>query len=151
MRILILGSGAREHAIAWKISAEIGKQNVFVAPGNGGTELCGTNVDIGYTSFADLRKYCIANAIARRPKLVVAIIAVKPVDVRTRLSFEWLRHWLWRKHCLRSAWHPHVLMLDTRQRRHCLRQCEYCWWRGSRRSGHERQNRHSTCRGSRRS
>ena len=38
MRILILGSGAREHAIALKLSKEIGKENVFVAPGNGGTQ-----------------------------------------------------------------------------------------------------------------
>ena len=63
MRILILGSGAREHAIAWKISKEIGKENIFVAPGNGGTQLCGTNVDASYTDFDKLKVFCLANGI----------------------------------------------------------------------------------------
>ncbi|WP_299374104.1 phosphoribosylamine--glycine ligase [uncultured Kiloniella sp.] len=63
MRILILGSGAREHAIAWKLKSEIGKENIFTAPGNGGTELCGTNVDIKYTDFAKLKDYCVSNDI----------------------------------------------------------------------------------------
>ena len=63
MRILILGSGAREHALAWKFEQEIGKENVFIAPGNGGTELCGTNADIGYTDFDALKSYCIDNQI----------------------------------------------------------------------------------------
>lgn len=63
MRILILGSGAREHAMAWKLSSEIGKENVFVAPGNGGTQLCATNVDIGYTEFEQLYTFCIQENI----------------------------------------------------------------------------------------
>ncbi|MDA8886408.1 phosphoribosylamine--glycine ligase [Bacteroidia bacterium] len=63
MRILILGSGAREHAIAWKLKGEIGKENIFTAPGNGGTELCGTNVDIKFTEFAELKEYCVTNNI----------------------------------------------------------------------------------------
>jgi phosphoribosylamine--glycine ligase len=63
MRILILGSGAREHAIAWKLSKEIGKENVFIAPGNGGTQLCGTNVNCGLTDFETLKEYCVSNNI----------------------------------------------------------------------------------------
>ncbi len=63
MRILILGSGAREHAIAWKLSGEIGKENIFVAPGNGGTLQCGTNVDAKFTDFAKLKEYALANDI----------------------------------------------------------------------------------------
>ena len=63
MRILILGSGAREHAIAWKLSKEIGKENVFVAPGNGGTEKCATNVDCKLTDFDALKSYCVEHAI----------------------------------------------------------------------------------------
>lgn len=63
MRILILGSGAREHAIAWKLSGEIGKENVFVAPGNGGTELCGTNVEVAYTDFEGLYSFAVSNNI----------------------------------------------------------------------------------------
>ena len=38
MRILILGSGAREHTFAWKLSQEIGKENIYIAPGNGGKD-----------------------------------------------------------------------------------------------------------------
>lgn len=63
MRILILGSGAREHAIAWKLSGEIGKENIFVAPGNGGTMQCGTNVDAQFTDFSKLREFALANDI----------------------------------------------------------------------------------------
>lgn len=63
MRLLILGNGAREHAIAWKVSKEIGKENVFIAPGNGGTQLCGTNVDIKLLDFPNLKAFCIAQNI----------------------------------------------------------------------------------------
>jgi phosphoribosylamine--glycine ligase len=63
MRILILGSGAREHAIAAKLSKEIGKENVFIAPGNAGTALCGTNLDLSYTDFEGLKTFSLANAI----------------------------------------------------------------------------------------
>lgn len=59
MRILILGSGAREHAIAWKLSNEIGKENVFVAPGNGGTAQCAVNLDSKLTDFEVLKQACI--------------------------------------------------------------------------------------------
>ena len=38
MKILVIGSGAREHALAWKLSAELGRSNVVVAPGNAGIE-----------------------------------------------------------------------------------------------------------------
>ena len=63
MRILILGSGAREHAISWKLSGEIGKENVFIAPGNGGTQECGTNVDANFTDFDKLKEFALANDI----------------------------------------------------------------------------------------
>ena len=63
MRILILGSGAREHAIAWKLKAEIGKENIFIAPGNAGTELCGTNVSHGVLDFAELKQFCLDHEI----------------------------------------------------------------------------------------
>jgi phosphoribosylamine--glycine ligase len=63
MRILILGSGAREHTIAWKLSGEIGKENIFIAPGNGGTMQCGTNVDCKFTDFGSLREFALANNI----------------------------------------------------------------------------------------
>lgn len=64
MRILILGSGAREHAIAWKLSKEIGKENVFVAPGNGGTQNCSINVDFTFKDFDKIKAFCIQKDIA---------------------------------------------------------------------------------------
>lgn len=63
MRILILGSGAREHALVWKLGGEIGKENVFVAPGNGGTQKVATNVALSLSDFDALAKFCIDNNI----------------------------------------------------------------------------------------
>ena len=63
MRILILGSGAREHAIALKLSKEIGKENVFVAPGNGGTHNCSINVDFTFMDFYKVKAFCIQEQI----------------------------------------------------------------------------------------
>ena len=63
MRILILGSGAREHAIAWKLKEEIGSNNIFTAPGNAGTQLCGTNADISVSDFEALSSFCLENKI----------------------------------------------------------------------------------------
>lgn len=63
MRILILGSGGREHTLAWKLSAEIGAENIFVAPGNGGTENVCNNVDINMLDFEQLKHFCLDHNI----------------------------------------------------------------------------------------
>ena len=63
MRILILGSGGREHTLAWKIAGEIGAENVFVAPGNGGTAQCATNVEMGVNDAEAIKAFCLANQI----------------------------------------------------------------------------------------
>lgn len=64
MNILILGSGGREHAFAWKLSQskKIGK--LFIAPGNAGTANCGTNVNISATDFEAVKKLVLENNIA---------------------------------------------------------------------------------------
>ncbi|MGB1375758.1 MAG: phosphoribosylamine--glycine ligase N-terminal domain-containing protein, partial [Rhodothermales bacterium] len=46
MRILIIGSGGREHAIAWALHNSQTVTTLFIAPGNGGTDGVGTNVDL---------------------------------------------------------------------------------------------------------
>ncbi len=46
MKILVVGSGGREHALAWKLGQNPGVDEILVAPGNGGTALCGKNVDM---------------------------------------------------------------------------------------------------------
>lgn len=51
MRILILGSGGREHALAWKISQSPVTTGLFIAPGNPGTGQCGQNIDIPVHDF----------------------------------------------------------------------------------------------------
>jgi phosphoribosylamine--glycine ligase len=63
MRILILGSGGREHALAWKISQSPLCETLFIAPGNAGTAQCGTNLDIGLSDFKSIRQACIDKKI----------------------------------------------------------------------------------------
>jgi len=56
MNVLILGSGGREHAFAWKIAQSPQLENLYIAPGNAGTSLCGTNVNIGVNDFEAIKK-----------------------------------------------------------------------------------------------
>ena len=51
MNVLILGSGGREHALAWKVSQSSSCNKLFIAPGNSGTSEIGQNVDINVTDF----------------------------------------------------------------------------------------------------
>ncbi len=51
MNILIIGSGGREHAFAWKISQSPKVNKLFIAPGNAGTSACGTNLEINVSDF----------------------------------------------------------------------------------------------------
>ncbi|MBV6647778.1 MAG: phosphoribosylamine--glycine ligase [Cyclobacteriaceae bacterium] len=64
MNILILGAGGREHALAWKLKQSPKVDKVFIAPGNGGTDEVGTNLDIGVNDFAAIKTALIANQIA---------------------------------------------------------------------------------------
>ena len=54
MKVLIIGGGGREHALAWKIKASPRVERVFVAPGNAGTEAEGENVDLSPLDFPRL-------------------------------------------------------------------------------------------------
>jgi len=63
MRILLLGSGGREHALAWKLSQSPLCESLFIAPGNAGTALCGTNLPIGVTDFELIKTACIEKNI----------------------------------------------------------------------------------------
>lgn len=57
MRILILGSGGREHALAWKISESNQCDALFIAPGNAGTEEIATNINIGVNDFPSIANF----------------------------------------------------------------------------------------------
>jgi phosphoribosylamine--glycine ligase len=63
MKILITGSGGREHAMAWKIAQSPQLEKLFIAPGNAGTAKLGTNVPIGVDDFEGLRKLVLDEAI----------------------------------------------------------------------------------------
>ena len=63
MNILLLGSGGREHAFAWKIAQSPRCNQLFVAPGNPGTAEIATNVPLGVTDFPGISKFIQANDI----------------------------------------------------------------------------------------
>jgi phosphoribosylamine--glycine ligase len=59
MKVLLLGSGGREHALAWKIVQSPEIENLYIAPGNAGTSLFGENVDIKATDFEALKTFAL--------------------------------------------------------------------------------------------
>ena len=63
MKILLLGSGGREHAFAWKMSQSPDCSELFIAPGNAGTDACGANVAINPNDFEAVKKFCINKQI----------------------------------------------------------------------------------------
>ena len=63
MNVLIIGSGGREHALAWKIGQSSRVDRVFVAPGNAGTEVDAENVDISATDTAKLISFAKQNQV----------------------------------------------------------------------------------------
>ena len=63
MNILLLGSGGREHALAWKISQSPRCSALYVAPGNPGTSECGVNVDLPILDFAALGAFCLEKGV----------------------------------------------------------------------------------------
>lgn len=63
MNVLILGSGGRENAFAWKLSQSKNINKLFIAPGNAGTSIFGTNVAISTTDFTAIKKTVLENDI----------------------------------------------------------------------------------------
>jgi phosphoribosylamine--glycine ligase len=63
MRILLLGSGGREHALAWKLSQSVWTNPLFIAPGNPGTAQFGKNVNLNLSDFESIAKFCIYEQI----------------------------------------------------------------------------------------
>ncbi|QEH40533.1 phosphoribosylamine--glycine ligase [Chitinophaga sp. XS-30] len=63
MKILLLGSGGREHALAWKIAQSAACEQLYIAPGNAGTAAHGTNVNIAVNDFEQIRSFCIDHQI----------------------------------------------------------------------------------------
>jgi phosphoribosylamine--glycine ligase len=63
MNVLLLGSGGREHAFAWKIAQSKKLTNLYIAPGNSGTALAGKNININVNDFEEIKKICIDTKI----------------------------------------------------------------------------------------
>lgn len=63
MRILLLGSGGREHALAWKLNQSVWTNPLYIAPGNPGTARCGKNVDLDIKDFDAIGKFCYLESI----------------------------------------------------------------------------------------
>ncbi|MDG2425614.1 MAG: phosphoribosylamine--glycine ligase [Flavobacteriales bacterium] len=63
MRVLVLGSGGREHAMAWKLSQSSLLDKMFIAPGNAGTAAFGENVDLDIMNFRALADFCVKEQV----------------------------------------------------------------------------------------
>ncbi len=61
--ILLIGSGGREHAFAWKLTQSSNCEKLFIAPGNAGTSQHGTNVNINTSNFSEVKKFVLENSI----------------------------------------------------------------------------------------
>ena len=72
MRVLVLGSGGREHAFAWKISQSKTLNHLFIAPGNPGTAACGTNINLSLNDFRSIGEFVI--------KEKISLVVVGPED-----------------------------------------------------------------------
>ncbi|MCK7559127.1 phosphoribosylamine--glycine ligase family protein [Chitinophaga sedimenti] len=83
MKILLLGSGGREHALAWKMSQSTQCTGLFIAPGNAGTAQYGTNVNIAGTDFETMKQFCIDNKIE--------LLVVGPEDPLVHGVYDFLR------------------------------------------------------------
>jgi phosphoribosylamine--glycine ligase len=63
MNILLIGSGGREHAFAWKFKQSELCDKLFIAPGNAGTALCGINLPVAVNDFELLASACVSNKV----------------------------------------------------------------------------------------
>ena len=71
---LIIGSGGREHALAWKIKKSPILNNLYIAPGNSGTQMLGTNINIDITDFVEIK-----NVIKKKKIHIIVIGPEEPL------------------------------------------------------------------------
>ena len=87
MKVLLVGSGGREHALAWKLSKSRLLKHLYIAPGNPGTETSGTNVDIkdndvvGLVKFAQDKKIDFVVVGPEDPLAAGLVDALKDVGI----------------------------------------------------------------------
>lgn len=63
MKVLLLGSGGREHAIAWKLAQSSQLEELYIAPGNAGTRKHGKNIDLQVNDFEGIKKFVLETTI----------------------------------------------------------------------------------------
>jgi phosphoribosylamine--glycine ligase len=83
MNILLLGSGGREHALAWKAAQSRLRPRLFIAPGNTGTQRLGTNLPFSVTDFEAVKSACISHQIE--------MVVVGPEEPLVKGIVEYLR------------------------------------------------------------
>ena len=83
MKILLLGSGGREHALAWKIAQSSKCDKLYIAPGNAGTSECGENVSIKVDDFEAVKQFCVDKQIG--------MVVVGPEDPLVKGIYDDLR------------------------------------------------------------
>ena len=89
MKILLLGSGGREHALAWKIAQSNKCEKLYIAPGNAGTSNCGENIPMKADDFEAIKTFCMekdVNMVVVGPEdpLVKGIYDELKTDARTK-------------------------------------------------------------------
>ncbi|MDD3900274.1 MAG: phosphoribosylamine--glycine ligase [Dysgonamonadaceae bacterium] len=83
MNVLLLGSGGREHALAWKLRESKLLNNLFIAPGNAGTATIGKNIEMSVTDFEGIKEFSLNNNID--------MIVVGPEDPLVEGIFDYFR------------------------------------------------------------
>ncbi len=84
MNILLLGSGGREHALAWKIAQSAKVTQLYIAPGNAGTAQVGSNVNLAATDFPAIKKFVLQQA--------VNMVVVGPEDPLVKGVYDFFQH-----------------------------------------------------------
>ncbi len=84
MNIMILGSGGREHALAWKISKSKLCDNLYIAPGNGGTSIEGENISIDINNFEEVKNHVLLKNID--------LVIVGPEEPLVRGIVDYFKH-----------------------------------------------------------
>ncbi|MGL4993207.1 MAG: phosphoribosylamine--glycine ligase [Bacteroidales bacterium] len=84
MNILLLGSGGRENALAWKIKQSPKVDKLFIAPGNAGTALLGQNVAISATDFPKIKEFVLENS--------VTMVVVGPEDPLVKGVYDYFKN-----------------------------------------------------------
>ena len=83
MKLLLLGSGGREHALAWKISQSPKVEKLYIAPGNAGTREVGENVALSATDFEGIKAFVLENN--------VDMVVVGPEDPLVKGVYDYFR------------------------------------------------------------